>query len=92
MQFHGCGQLEQIEDPRGKYMPNPKNVATDEVANNENGAGRSKPSGSSEAAKAADETRSFSEEGHFQNVLEDDEVREALRVLHNSGPGSRKRP
>ena len=61
-------------------MTNPKNVAT-----RENVAGQSKLTSSSEATRSSGETRSPSEERRFQNALEDDEVKEALRVLHSSG-------
>lgn len=60
-------------------MTNPKTVADDQSV-----AGRSKPASPPEAAKASDETRCSSEERRFQDALEDDEVKEALRVLHKA--------
>lgn len=60
-------------------MTKPKNVVDDRSV-----AGRSKPANHPEAAKPSDETRCSSEERRFQDALEDDEVKEALRELHKA--------
>jgi len=60
-------------------MTNPKNDAT-----RENAAGQSKPASNSDAPRSSGQTRSASEERRFQNALEDDEVKEALRSLRSS--------
>jgi hypothetical protein len=64
-----------IVDDRRKYMTDPKTAST-----NENVIGGSKPAGSSGVK------RSESDERRFQDALEDDEAREALRVLRDSKP------
>ena len=56
-------------------MTDPKTAST-----NENVIGGSKPAGSSGVK------RSESDERRFQDALEDDEAREALRVLRGSKP------
>ena len=53
---------------------------------NENVTGRSKLTSSSEATRVSDGKRSASDERRFQNALEDDEVREALRALRGYKP------
>ena len=53
---------------------------------NENVTGRSKLTSGSEATRDSDGKRSASDERRFQNALEDDEVREALRVLRGYKP------
>lgn len=70
-------------------MTDPKNVVT-----NEKVAGRSKLTDSSEAARISDGKRPASDERRFQECLEDDEVREALRVLRGteSTTQGRRRP
>jgi len=54
---------------------------------NENVIGGSKlTSNKSDAIRVSDGNRSVSGERRFQDALEDDEVEEALRVLHNRKP------
>ena len=50
---------------------------------NEHVADGSKPASSSEANQVSEGKRSASDELRFQNALEDDEVRGALRVLRD---------
>lgn len=66
----------------------------EKAAINENVAGGSKPTGNAEANRVSDGKRSLSDERRFQNALEDDEVRGALRVLRGAAPiaRSRRRP
>jgi hypothetical protein len=58
---------------------------SENIATIANVAGGSKLTSSSEAIRLPDGKRSESDERRFQNALEDDEVRDALRVLRNSG-------
>ena len=62
---------------------------SEKAAINENLAGGSKLTSSSEATRVSDGKRSGADERRFQNALEDDEVREALRVLRGTGPTPR---
>ena len=65
----------------------------EKAAINENVAGKSKLTSSSDATRLSDGKRSGADERRFQNALEDDEVREALRVLRGTGsttPGRRR--
>ena len=57
---------------------------------NENLTGRSKLTSGSEATRVSGGKRSASDERRFQNALEDDEVREALRALRGTGPTPRR--
>lgn len=63
----------------------------EKAAVNENVAGGSKLTGNAEASRVSDGKRSASDERRFQNALEDDGVREALRVLRGTGPIARRR-
>ena len=60
---------------------------TEKATINENVTGGSKLTSSSEVS---DGKRSGADERRFQNALEDDEVREALRVLRGTGPTPRR--
>ena len=51
----------------------------EKAAINENVAGKSKLTSSSDATRVSDGKRSGADERRFQNALEDDEVREALQ-------------
>ena len=65
-------------------MTNPEKGA---IIANENVIGGSKlTSNNSAATHDADGNRSVSDERRFQDALEDDEVREALRVFHDRKP------
>lgn len=66
----------------------------EKAAGNEDVAGGSKLTSSSEANQVSGGKRSASDELRFQNALEDDEVRGALRVLRDRGTivRSRSRP
>ena len=63
----------------------------EKAAINENLAGGSKLTSSSEAIRVSDGKRSGSDERRFQNALEDDVVMEALRVLRGTARGTRRR-
>jgi len=63
----------------------------EKVTINENVADTSKTTSSSEANRISDGRRSASDARRFQNALEDDEVREALRVLRGTRPIARTR-
>jgi hypothetical protein len=62
-------------------MADPEKVVT-----NANVAGQSKLTSSFEATRVSDGKRSASDERRFQNALEDDEIREALRALRGYKP------
>jgi hypothetical protein len=70
-----------IDDTRRKCMTDSKTASNDE-----NVIGGSKPVGSYDAAPVSGVKRSESDERRFQDTLEDDEVREALRVLRVRKP------
>ena len=62
-------------------MTDPKTASS-----NENVIGGSKPAGSCDAAPLSGVKRSESDECRFHDALEDDEIREALRVLRGRKP------
>lgn len=68
-----------VADYRRKCMTDPEKVVT-----NTNVAGGSKLASRSDATLVSDGKRSLSDERRFQNALEDDEVRDALRVLRGT--------
>jgi len=59
-------------------MPDPENT-------NAKAAGGLKPTSGSEAVQASEGKRSESDERRFRDALEDDEVRDALRVTRGTG-------
>ena len=63
----------------------------EKAAINENLAGGSKLTSTSETNRVSDGQRSASDQRRFQNALEDDEVREALQVLRSTKPAARNR-
>lgn len=66
-------------------MTDPKKVANDAVA------GGSKLTSGPEAVRVSHGGRSASDERRFQNALEDDEVRDALRVMRGTKSTPRNR-
>lgn len=63
----------------------------EKAAINENEPGVPKQASSPATNRISDGKRSASDEIFFQNALEDDEVREALRALRGTGLSARSR-
>jgi hypothetical protein len=71
-----------------------KMTNAEKITTNANVTDGSKLASKSEAIQVPDGKRSAADERRFQDALEDDEVREALRALHGAGstPRGRIRP